>query len=386
MIGAPPLPGPELREPELAGPGVPGGGAAGSASGRSGAPAAGAGSRAPGEPAPADRAGLGVLSAVGATPLVELTRLLPGARFRTFAKLEAVNPGGSIKDRSARAMLAEAVRTGVVVPGRTVVVESSSGNLGIGLAQACRVYGLRFVCVVDPRTNPENIAIMRAYRAEVEVVTDVDPETAEYLPVRKRRVRELVATLPDAYCLDQYANPRNAWAHRTTMREIVEALDGRLDYLLCTISSCGTLRGCADYAREHGLSTRIVAVDAQGSGIVRPAVGRRLIPGHGAPFPPALYRPDLADEVVHVSDLECLVGCRRLAGREAILAGGSSGAVVAALERLRDRIPASATCALVLPDRGERYLGTIYDDDWATSRFGDVRELWEEPATEAWPC
>ena len=124
---------------------------------------------------------------------------------------------------------------------RTVVVESSSGNLGIGLAQACRYLGLRFVCVVDPRTNPQNVAIMRALGAEVRTVESVDPATGEYLPARKRYVRDLVDSLPDAYCPDQYANPRNAWAHRTTMREIVEALDGRLDYLLVTVSSAGTL-------------------------------------------------------------------------------------------------------------------------------------------------
>jgi cysteine synthase A len=328
----------------------------------------------------------GVLATIGATPLVGLNRLLPGSPFRTFAKLEAANPGGSIKDRSAYVMLANAIDAGLAVPGRSVVVESSSGNLGIGLAQACRYFGLRFICVVDPRTNAQNIAIMRAFGTEVEVVTARDPATGEYLPTRKRRVRELVATLPDAYCPDQYANPANAWAHRTTMREIVEALGGRLDYLLCSISSCGTLRGCAEYAREQGLPVRIVAVDAEGSAITRPARGPRLLPGHGATVAPALYRAGLADEVVHVSDLDCVVGCRRLAGREAILAGGSSGAVVSALLRMADRIPVGATCVLIMPDSGERYLDTIYDDAWAAAHFGDVAELWTDEKVEATPC
>ncbi|HEU5331178.1 MAG TPA: 2,3-diaminopropionate biosynthesis protein SbnA [Actinocrinis sp.] len=328
----------------------------------------------------------GVLATIGATPLVALNRLLPGSPFRVFAKLEAANPGGSIKDRSAFVMLRAAVDAGLVVPGRSVVVESSSGNLGIGLAQACRYFDVRFVCVVDPRTNAQNIAIMRAYGAQVQTVTDRDPATGEYLPVRIRRVRELVATLPGAYCPDQYSNPYNAWAHRTTMREIVEELDGRLDYLLCAMSSCGTLRGCAEYAREQGLPVRIVAVDAEGSAITRPGNGRRLIPGHGAAIAPALYRQGLADEVVHVSDLDCLVGCRRLVGREALLAGGSSGAVVSALRRLQDRIPVGATCVLILPDSGERYLDTIYDDAWAAAHFGDVAELWTDEAVEATPC
>jgi 2,3-diaminopropionate biosynthesis protein SbnA len=328
----------------------------------------------------------GVLSTIGATPLVELTRLFAGSPFRAYAKLESANPGGSIKDRSAYVMLAEAINAGVVVPGRTVVVESSSGNLGIGLAQVCRYFDLRFICVVDPRTNAQNIAIMRGYGAEVETVTELDPATGEYLPVRIRRVRELVATLPDAYCPNQYANVRNALSHRTTMREIVEALDGRLDYLFCATSSCGTLRGCAEYAREQGIPVTIVAVDATGSAIFRPAVGRRLIPGHGAAMPPALFYPGLADDVVHVTDLDCLVGCRRLVTREAILAGGSSGAVVAALDSMRDRIRPGANCALILPDRGERYLDTIYNDAWVATHFGDVTEMWQNDLLETTPC
>jgi cysteine synthase A len=328
----------------------------------------------------------GVLSTVGATPLVELTRIFPGSGFRTYAKLEATNPGGSIKDRPAYVMVTDAIRSGAVVPGRSVVVESSSGNLGIGLAQVCRYFDLQFICVVDPRTNQQNITIMRAYGAEVRIVTDRDQITGEYLPVRKRLVRKLVATVPNAYCPDQYSNHRNAWAHRTTMREIVEALDGTLDYLLCTTSSCGTLRGCAEYRKAHGLAVKIIAVDADGSAIFQPPVGRRLIPGHGAAERPALYRPGLVDEVVHVSDLDCLVGCRRLVDREAILAGGSSGAAVSALNRLRDRIPAGANCALILPDSGERYLDTIYDDSWVAAHFGDVTDLWKEDATEVVRC
>lgn len=320
----------------------------------------------------------GVLGTIGATPLIELTRLDPTSPFRTFAKLETHNPGGSIKDRSAQGMLLGRIRDGRLVPGKSVVVESSSGNLGIGLAQVCGYHGIRFICVVDPRTNQQNIAIMRAFGAEVEIVTETDPVTGEYLPVRQRRVRELVAGLPHAYCPDQYANPLNPLAHRTTMREIVDALPDGLDFLFCATSSCGTLRGCAEYVRARQLPVTVVAVDAAGSAIFGPPTGRRLIPGHGAAVRPKLHRDGLADLVVHVDDLDCVLACRRLATREAILAGGSSGAVVAALDGMRDRIPDGATCALIFPDRGERYLDTIYDDDWVTAHFGDVSHLWKE--------
>ncbi|MFI5527234.1 2,3-diaminopropionate biosynthesis protein SbnA [Kitasatospora sp. NPDC051853] len=331
---------------------------------------------------PSDPVPAGVLGTIGATPLVELTRLDPARRFRTFAKLEAHNPGGSMKDRSALEMLGERIRTGELVPGRSTVVESSSGNLGIGLAQVCAYYGLRFICVVDPRTNQQNIAIMRALGAEVEVVRETDPATGEYLPVRIRRIQELTTLTGHAYWPNQYANPLNPQAHRRTMREIVEGLPDGVDYLFCATSSCGTLRGCAEYVRERGLPVTVVAVDAAGSAIFGRPPGPRLIPGHGAAIRPGLYRDGLADEVVHVTDLDCVVGCRRLAAREAILAGGSSGAVVAAVELMADRIPAGATCALVLPDRGERYLDTIYDDEWVGRHFGDITHQWKEQKSD----
>ncbi|MET8150673.1 2,3-diaminopropionate biosynthesis protein SbnA [Actinoplanes sp. NPDC049668] len=328
----------------------------------------------------------GITATVGSTPLVELARLGGSRPFRVFAKLEAYNPGGSVKDRSALEMVRHGIASGRIVPGRSVVVESSSGNLGIGLAQVCAYYGVRFVCVVDPRTNAQNIAIMRALGAEVEVVTRTDPATGEYLPVRIARVRELAAATPYGYCPDQYSNPLNPRAHRATMREIVAALPAPPDVLFCATSSCGTLRGCVEYAREQGLGTRFVAVDAVGSAIFGNQLAARLIPGHGAAVRPALYLDGLADEVVHVEDAGAVVGCRQLVAQEAILAGGSSGAVVAALERTRPRIPAGAACVLIFPDRGERYLDTIYDDDWVRRHFGDIAHLWKQDVMETATC
>lgn len=333
----------------------------------------------------------GILAVIGRTPLVALRRVVQGARFRLFAKLEATNPGGSIKDRAALNLLREAWRRGLV-DGDTVVVESSSGNMGIGLAQACAYLGLRFVCVVDARTTVQNLAIMRAYGAEIEVVERPDP-IGGFLRSRIERVRAIVATLPRTFWPDQYRNMDNARAHRETMREIVTALDGAVDYVFCPTSTCGTIRGCADYVRELGLATRIVAVDALGSVIFDEQAGgapspvRRLIPGHGAALRPGLYREGIADACVHVSDLECIVGCRRLVAREGILAGGSSGAAVMAVERLRDRIAEGMTCVAVFPDRGERYLDTIYSDAWVREHFGDAATRPEDdrhPVLSGW--
>ena len=319
----------------------------------------------------------GILATIGRTPLVALRRVISGARFRLFAKLEALNPGGSIKDRAALNLLRQAWRRGLI-DAETVVVESSSGNMGIGLAQACAYLGLRFVCVVDARTTAQNVAIMRAYGAEIEVVEHPDP-AGGFLRARIERVRAIAATRPRAFWPDQYRNMDNARAHRETMREIVNALDGAVDWVFCPTSTCGTIRGCADYVREVGLATRIVAVDALGSVIfdahggttgARPV--RRLIPGHGAAIRPGLHRDGVADTCVHVSDLECIVGCRRLVAREGILAGGSSGAAVMAVERLRERLGEGTTCVVVFPDRGERYLDTIYSDAWVREHFGDA--------------
>src|SRR5215212_7787308 len=205
----------------------------------------------------------GILSTIGHTPLVRLTRVLPDCPFRLFAKLEGFNPGGSAKDRPALHILREAMRTGAVKPW-SVVIESSSGNLGIGLAQACRYLGLRFICVVDPKTTEQNIRILRAYGAEIDLVSEPHPVTGEFLQARIDRVETLLETIADSFWTNQYANLSNVQAHyRTTMDEIATELDGKIDCLFVATSTCGTLRGCAEYVRDRHLATNIFAVDAR---------------------------------------------------------------------------------------------------------------------------
>jgi cysteine synthase A len=315
----------------------------------------------------------GVLSAIGGTPLVELERLFVDCNFRIFAKLEALNPGGSIKDRPAVAILEEALRTGTIGPA-TVVVESSSGNMGVGLAQACRYHGFRFICVVDPKIALLNLRILRAYGAEIEEVAEPDPVTGEFLQARLKRVEQLVDSLPRAFWPNQYANRNNPGSHyRSTMAEVASSLE-RIDYLLAATSTCGTIRGCAEYIRDHRLKTKVVAVDAVGSLIFSDRKATRRIPGLGAGLRPPLCDLSLIDKTVHVTDLDCVKGCRLLVEREAILAGGSSGGVVAAVERIRSEIPEGAHCVLMLCDRGERYLDTVYNDEWVTT-YLDERPL-----------
>ena len=327
----------------------------------------------------------GILSAIGKTRLIRLSRFLPSARFRLFAKLEALNPGGSIKDRPAVEILEEGIRSGAIGP-KTVIVESSSGNMGIGLAQICRYHGLRFICVVDSKTASQNLAILRAYGAEIDCVSEPDPATGELLQARLNRVQALLREIEGAFWPNQYTNSRNPGAHyRTTMREVVTALDGKVDFMFIATSTCGTISGCSAYARDHGINTRMIAVDAVGSLIFSDRKAKRLIPGLGAGMRPPLCDLSLIDDFVLVDDAECVAGCRRLVAREAILAGGSSGAVMAAVERLQDRIPDGATCVVILPDRGERYLDTIYDDHWVRTHLGEIEHLWqEEVRDEKW--
>jgi len=320
----------------------------------------------------------GILSTIGATPLVHLRRFIPQARFELLAKLESLNPGGSIKDRPAVAILEDALRTGFVRP-HTLVIESSSGNMGIGLAQACRYHGLRFLCVVDPKTAPANLRLLRAYGAAIDMVTEPDAESGEWLQARLNRVQQLVAETDDAFWPNQYVNRKNSGAHYdTTMREIAAALDARLDFLFVATSTCGTVRGCSEYIRDRGMSTRVIAVDAVGSLIFSDVRAQRLIPGLGAGLRPPLCDRSLIDDCVHVDDLDCVAGCRRLAAREAILGGGSSGGVLAAVEKIKDRVPDGAVCVAILPDRGERYLETVFCDEWVRKHFGDVEHLWRE--------
>jgi cysteine synthase A len=279
-------------------------------------------------------------------------------------------------------ILKAAMAEGKIGP-ETVIIESSSGNLGIGLAQICCYYGLRFICVIDPKATPQNIQLINAYNAEIDLVSEPDPVTGEFLQARIDRVKDIRRKIKNSFWPNQYANPANAEAHyHTTMPEIVKALNGKFDYLFCAVSTCGTVRGCSEYARDHKIKAKIVAVDGVGSVIFGGKPGKRLIPGHGASRRPELFMPEMADEFIQVTDLDCVVGCRRLLRKEAILAGGSSGGVLAAIDKFKHRIQPGAVCVAILHDRGERYLDTIYSDDWVAEHFGDVSPYWSDAVDE----
>jgi cysteine synthase A len=335
---------------------------------------------APAAAMPPQRPAAGILSTIGRTPLIRLARLLPGAPVEIYAKLEGHNPGGSMKDRPALRMVREGLKSGLV-SRRSILVESSSGNLAIGLAQVCAALELRLIVVVDPKVTQANLKILRAYGADIDMVSTPDPETGEYLAARRKRVAHLVRTLPGAVNLNQYANPGNPRAHREgTVAEILDALENRVDWLLVSVSTCGSLRGAREAVSDRGLDTRILAVDAAGS-VIFGQRGTRLLPGHGAGTVPEHMADGLADSHALVTDAQCVAGCRWLVQREAILAGASSGGIVATLHRLQPQWTAGARIAAILPDRGERYLDTVYDDAWCERHFGSVPRLdWLQPS------
>ena len=313
----------------------------------------------------------GVLTAIGNTPLVRLENFFRGtADASVYAKLELLNPMGSSKDRAAASMLLAAIRDGRVVPGKTTIIESTSGNTGVALASVCKYYQLPLICVVDGRMTGQHGNILRAFGAVIDEVTVPDPATGELLPARLRRVQELLRLRAPAFWPNQYENLDNARAHQVTCAEIVSQLGRAPDYIFCATGTCGTLRGCADYLRAHDARTRMVAVDAVGSRIFGDVPQRRLIPGLGSAIRPPLVEGVPVSRIVHVSEGDAVVGSRRLLASEAILAGGSSGAVMAALARCEDILREPCTVVVILADSGERYLDTIYNDRWVAEQIG----------------
>lgn len=305
----------------------------------------------------------GIWSAIGATPLVQLERLWPELGCRFYAKLEFMNPGGSAKDRAAFRMVSAAIKSGALAAGG-LVVESTSGNMGIALAQACKFFGLRLVCVVDYRTTLANRRILELYGAEVDLV----PETRDPLRARIARVQERVANSPGAFWPNQYENENNPGAHAEgTALEIARALGRAPDVLFCPVSTCGTIVGLDQglSSTRGGQETRIFAVDLVGSVLFADAPGVRLIPGIGSS---RKRHFDVSKRVhpIHVTERDCVRGCWQLLEREAIFAGGSSGAVVAAVEQVQSQVAPDTIIVLILADRGDRYLDSIYSDKWLT--------------------
>ncbi|MGA9857355.1 MAG: cystathionine beta-synthase [Solirubrobacteraceae bacterium] len=312
-----------------------------------------------------ERIGESILDTIGATPLVRLSRIGAGLRPQLVAKLEMFNPGGSIKDRVAVALIEAAERDGRLRPGGTIV-EPTSGNTGTGLAIAARLKGYRVMAVMPDKMSREKIDLLRAYGAEVVLApTDVPPDSPRsYYRVADR----LTAEIPGAFQPNQYANPANPQAHYdSTGPELWEQTGGAITHLVVGVGTGGTVTGTVRYLRKRRPDLVVVGADPEGSiysggeDNVRPY----LVEGVGEDFWPQTFDPSTVDRWVTVSDRDAFLTTRRLAHVEGILAGGSGGlALHAALVVAAEIEDPQALVVVILPDGGRSYLSKVFSDAW----------------------
>lgn len=314
-----------------------------------------------------------VLDAIGNTPLIRLSRLHPPGNL--VAKIEYTNPGGSIKERIAVAMIDEAERAGDLAPGGTIV-EPTSGNTGVGLALVGAVRGYRVICTVPDKVSNEKIDLLRAYGAEVIVTpTNLLPEDPEsYYGVARR----LAGEIPGSFNPNQYVNQANPDAHQaTTGPEIWQQTDGRIGALVAGVGTGGTITGCARYLKAQNPGVEVVGADPEGS-IYSAGPGDEIhqykVEGVGEDFYPATVDLTVIDRFIRVSDAESFAMCHRLARREGLLVGGSCGmAAQAALQVAGE--DESRLVVVILPDSGRGYLSKVFNDEWlAANGFATQEE------------
>ena len=295
--------------------------------------------------------------------------LQPSFRYPLFLKCEGFNFAGSVKLKPAAEMVDAAEQAGILTP-RSVLVESSSGNLGVALSMIAASKGYRFLCVTDSRCNLSTRLLMEALGGKVHMINEPDPVTG-FLGARLNYVRELCASDERYVWLNQYANPGNWLAHYRRTAPAIARSFPNLDVLFVGTGTSGTLMGCSRFFREWRRPVRIVAVDSVGSVAFGGPPGRRMIPGLGTSVRPQLLDESYVDEVLHIAEVDTIRTCHRLA-RTGFLFGGSTGTVVSgALDWLARHSRPGLTAVAIAPDLGERYLDTIYQSNWVHDLYGE---------------
>jgi cysteine synthase A len=294
-----------------------------------------------------------VASLVGGTPMVALTRMAADLDVELFAKLEMFNPGGSVKDRIGVAMIEAAEREGRIEPGRTTIVEATSGNTGIALAFVCAAKGYDLVLTLPQGMSREREALLRLYGATVEVTESMGGMNEAVDAARAMAIRD------DDFLPDQFSNPANPAAHRrATGPELWTALDGKVDVFVAGVGTGGTITGVGEALKARNPACRVIAVEPRSSAVLSGrAPGPHKIQGIGAGFVPSVLNREIIDEIIPVDDEDAIATARELARREGILAGMSCGAAVAAaLQVARRPESRGLRIATILPDSGERYM------------------------------
>lgn len=302
-----------------------------------------------------------ILDLVGNTPLVRLPKMTQDLQATVLAKLEQLNPGGSVKDRIGLAMVEDAERRGLLRPGGTIV-EPTSGNTGHGLAMIAAIRGYKTVFVAPDKVAPEKLTLLRAYGAEVVVCpTNVDRSSPmSYYSVADRLTREI----PGAFQPNQYFNQRNPEAHyRSTGPEIWRQTDGRVTAFVASVGTGGTITGTGRYLKEQNPAVRVVGADPEGS-IYSGPVHPYKVEGVGEDFWPETYDGSVVDEIIQVSDLDSFTTARRLAREEGILVGGSAGLALHAALEVAQRSGPDDVIVVILPDTGRGYLSKLFNDEW----------------------
>ena len=294
---------------------------------------------------------------IGGTPLLELTHIeqAEGLKARLLAKLEYLNPAGSVKDRVGKAMIDDAERRGLLKPG-SVIIEPTSGNTGIGLAAVAAARGYRIIIVMPETMSVERRQIMKAYGAEL-VLT----EGAKGMKGAIAKAEELAKEIPDSFIPGQFVNPANAAAHReTTGPEIWQDTDGKVDVFVAGVGTGGTVTGVGEYLKSKAPGVKVVAVEPASSPVLSKGVaGSHKIQGIGAGFVPEVLNTDIYDEIIPVKDEDAFAQGRAMGQREGVLVGISSGAALwAAIQVAKRQENAGKTVVVLLPDTGDRYLST----------------------------
>ena len=309
-----------------------------------------------------------ILQTIGNTPLVKLNNVAKGITANIYAKLEFLNPGGSVKDRMALYIIRDAEKRGLLKPGGTIV-ENTSGNTGFGVAMVAAVIGYKTIFTIPDKMSEEKISMLKAFGAEVIVTkTDVPPDSPEsYYEIAKKIARE-----KKAFYVDQYNNPKNIEAHyKTTGPEIWRDTKGKVDYLVVGIGTGGTLSGAGRFLKKKKKRIKIIAVDPEGSvfydyfktgKLIKPHVYK--VEGIGEDMLVKTLDFDVIDDIIQVNDKESFIMARRLAREEGMFVGGSSGAAVVAAYKVAKNLDRDKTIVVILPDTGSRYLSKIFNDDW----------------------